>query len=61
MNRILAKVYAAILGIPLAAIMFAEAIGTSGSYDYGDYDSDAEATENLCPYNACILIEGESQ
>ena len=49
MNRTLAKVYAAILGIPLAAIMFAEAIGTSGSYDYGDYDSDAKATETSAP------------
>ena len=41
MNSTLAKVYGAIIGIPVAAIMLAGAIGgSSDSYDPEEYDID---------------------
>jgi hypothetical protein len=40
MNTTLAKVYAAIVAIPLGAIMLAGAVGGSESYDYDDYEAD---------------------
>ena len=45
MNSTIAKVYAAMIGIPLAAIMMAGAISGSDSYDYDDYERDAKALE----------------
>jgi hypothetical protein len=44
MNSTLAKVYAAIAAIPVAAIMLAGAVsGSSDSYDYDDYERDLAA------------------
>jgi hypothetical protein len=40
MNTTLAKAYAAIIAIPVAALMLAGAIGGSDSYDYDDYEAD---------------------
>ena len=41
MNSTLAKVYAAIVAIPLGAILLAGAVSSdSDSYDYDDYEAD---------------------
>jgi hypothetical protein len=40
MNSTVAKVYGAIIAIPLGAIMLAGALGGSDSYDYDDYEAD---------------------
>jgi hypothetical protein len=71
----LTRVYAAIAGIPLAAILFASAIGGGGSaaaryYDYaresaGEPSSgvtlDADAYSSLGKYNPCIFIACEGE
>lgn len=64
------RVYAAIAGIPLAAILFASAIGGGGSAGSRQYDNhgqpggrsspevtlDADAYSGLGKYNPCIFI-----
>ena len=45
MNSTFTKVYAAVISTPLAAIVIASAVSNSDSYDYGDYESDAQAME----------------
>lgn len=46
MNTTITKVYAAIVGIPVAAIMIAGAMGGgSSSYDYDDYERDLESMQ----------------
>lgn len=45
MNSTIAKVYAAIVAIPLGAIMLAGAVADSNSYDYDDYERDRQAMD----------------
>lgn len=46
MNTTITRVYAAIVGIPLAAIMLAGAVsGGSDSYNYDDYERDLKTMQ----------------